>query len=65
VENIIKTLYKPLFALHYNNRVISLRNESEGDLIRIPSEIDFPGKFALNGDSLEVITLKKVFIFSN
>jgi hypothetical protein len=33
-----------------NNKLVFWKDAGLGTLIRIPQELDFPGKFSLNGD---------------
>lgn len=62
-EDLIKKIFKPLYNLHVNGRRISLRNEVNGDLIRLPNQIDFPDKYSLNGDTLNSFTIDTRFVF--
>jgi len=60
---LLSTIFKPLSNLYVNNRLIFLKDNKNGTLIRIPQELDLPGRFSLNGDAdLELELTEKIFL---
>jgi hypothetical protein len=67
LNKILNILWKPTNNLYLNNNLVFLKSNQKGTLIRVPSQLDFPGSFSINGDvtSQTKITYRNIFHLSN
>jgi hypothetical protein len=62
-HKLFSAFFKPFRNMYVNEKLVFAKDAGSGTLIRIPQELDFPGKFSLNGDTASELTFKEKTFF--
>ena len=62
-DRLFSAFFKPLRNMYVNDKLVFWKDAGLGTLIRIPQELDFPGKFSLNGDTTSELIFREKWFF--
>ena len=63
-SKMLNVFWKPIGNMYINGHLMFSKSSTEGTLVHIPAELDFPGSFSLNGDVSSPIKIRFENLFN-